>query len=294
MRGRFPSSTKKLSASKPIAAPVSAQARSSTIKASIAPLAPPTASIDPANAALASVVGRPSRSSAQPAGIGRPSLAAIMTLPRAASDSDRSISSGSPALRGNAAAIGIGAEDRMLATGRRHRRRRIAECHADHARGRNRDEMIGRDAEMVAVGHAHEAHAEFSRPRDRLVDRKRAREKRESGFRVDQCGPTTERVTTGVALPSARPLRRCAAYCGIRDIPCDASPWASAPANARAVIAAMRELAPARISARVARSVICAMVSRGMASDPRPPRPCPRSWSTHVRWIRALHRRREA
>ncbi len=66
MRGRFPSSTKNELASKPIAAPVSAVARSSTTSASIAPLVPPIGSIDPSSAAAASVVGFPSRSSAQP------------------------------------------------------------------------------------------------------------------------------------------------------------------------------------------------------------------------------------
>ena len=43
---------------------------------------------------FASVVGRPSRSSAQPSGIGSPFLAATITLPRATSDSDRSMVNG--------------------------------------------------------------------------------------------------------------------------------------------------------------------------------------------------------
>jgi hypothetical protein len=110
MRGRLPSSTKKLDASKPYCAPISAVTSSSTISASIAPLldvAAPTGSIEPSSAALASVVGLPSASSAQPSGIGSPFLAATITLPRATSDRLRSISSGSPARRGNAAATGL-------------------------------------------------------------------------------------------------------------------------------------------------------------------------------------------
>jgi hypothetical protein len=103
----LPSSTKNVSASKPSAAPVSAVTSTSTSSASIAPFAPPIASIEPANAALASVVGRPSWSSAQPSGIGCPALAATITLPRATSDKERSIVSGGPSRRGSAAAIGL-------------------------------------------------------------------------------------------------------------------------------------------------------------------------------------------
>ena len=69
---------------------------SSTTSASIAPLVPPIGSIEPSSAAFASVVGCPSLSSAQPSGIGLPSFAATITLPRAASDSERSIDSGAP------------------------------------------------------------------------------------------------------------------------------------------------------------------------------------------------------
>ena len=86
---------------------MSAHTRSSTTSASIAPLAPPSASIDPSSAALASVVGAPERSSAQPNGIGLPSRAAIMTLPRATCDSDKSMISGAASRRGKIAAIGL-------------------------------------------------------------------------------------------------------------------------------------------------------------------------------------------
>ena len=77
------------------------------MSASIAPFVPPIGSIEPSSAACASVVGLPSRSSAQPSGIGLPCFAATMTFPRATSESDRSMASGAPARRGNTAAMGL-------------------------------------------------------------------------------------------------------------------------------------------------------------------------------------------
>ena len=106
-RGRLPSSTKRVDASKPSAAPASVVTRSSTMSASIAPLVPPMASMLPSRPARASAVGLPFASSAQPSGIGRPSFAAIMSLPRATSDRDMSISRGRPCARGNTAAMGL-------------------------------------------------------------------------------------------------------------------------------------------------------------------------------------------
>ncbi len=109
MRGRLPSAKKKLDASKPKLAPVSAATSSSMISASIAPLGLPTAttgSIESSRPAAGSVVGLPSRSKAQPSGIDWPAFAAAISLPRATSDSDRSISSGSALWRGKTAAIG--------------------------------------------------------------------------------------------------------------------------------------------------------------------------------------------
>ena len=61
----------------------------------------------PVNAALASVVGLPSLSTAQPSGIGLPSLAYTMILPRVTSVSDKSTTIGSAFLRGITAAIGL-------------------------------------------------------------------------------------------------------------------------------------------------------------------------------------------
>ncbi len=107
MRGWLPSSTKNELASKPSAAPVSAVTMSSTISASIAPFVPPIGSMLPSRPAAGLVVGWPSRSSAHPSGIALPSRAATMSLPRATSDSDRSIVTAGPLRRGNVAAIGF-------------------------------------------------------------------------------------------------------------------------------------------------------------------------------------------
>ena len=56
---------------------------------------------------MGSVVGWPSRSSAQPSGIALPSFAATISLPRATSESERSIVIGGPSRRGKTAAIGL-------------------------------------------------------------------------------------------------------------------------------------------------------------------------------------------
>ena len=77
------------------------------MSASAAPFAPPAGTIVPAIAASASVVGRPSASRAQPSGIGFPAFWAIITLPRATWESERSMSNGSPCARGAAKAIGF-------------------------------------------------------------------------------------------------------------------------------------------------------------------------------------------
>ena len=71
-------------------------ARISTASTSAAPRASPMGSMAPPSAALASVVGLPSLSTAQPSGIGSPFLEAIMILPRATLESDRSTTTGSP------------------------------------------------------------------------------------------------------------------------------------------------------------------------------------------------------
>ncbi|KAG1306488.1 hypothetical protein G6F62_015394 [Rhizopus arrhizus] len=68
----------------------------------------------PAKPALGSVVGWPSASSAQPSGMGWLSRAAIISLPRATCDSDRSITKRAPLRRGKTAAIGLGPKSGRL------------------------------------------------------------------------------------------------------------------------------------------------------------------------------------
>ena len=81
----------------------------------------------------------PAASSAQPAGIGSPFFAATITLPRATSDRLRSIISGSGLAARENRGHRVGAEDRVPATGRRHRRRRVGKAQAHHAgRGHRR------------------------------------------------------------------------------------------------------------------------------------------------------------
>jgi hypothetical protein len=68
---------------------------------------PPIAARLPVSAACALVVGWPSRSSAHPSGIGFPSFAYSMILPRTTSVSERSITKASLSWRGKVAAIGL-------------------------------------------------------------------------------------------------------------------------------------------------------------------------------------------
>ena len=81
--GGGPSASKNELASKPNRAPVRATASTSTISARAAPLAPPMGWSAPFRAALASVVGLPVSSTAQPSGIASPFWAAVRILPRA-------------------------------------------------------------------------------------------------------------------------------------------------------------------------------------------------------------------
>ena len=105
--GWLPSGLKKVSASAPKWAPVKVVTSNSTTRANIAPLVPPTASIDPVKPFFGSVVGFPSWSRAQPNGIDSPLSAATINLPRATSDKDRSTLTGGWPVRGKIAAIGL-------------------------------------------------------------------------------------------------------------------------------------------------------------------------------------------
>ncbi len=218
----------------------------------------PSASIEPSSAALAHrSSGGPSRSSAQPSGIGRPSFAATITFP--------------------ARYLGQRQVDRQRSTAAaREIRRRSDWCRraralppaAGIAAGEFPNasptmraagdglEVIRGDAEMVAVGHARErdasirrrgviasatasAHAGNARPQPHRRARRRPARARPSGC----------------AAPSARPLRRCVAYCG--NARHAVRREAAAPRRRRArcaVAGAIVGVAPARCSARDARS----------------------------------------
>ena len=106
-RGAGPSALKNEPASRLKALPVNAAASTSTISASAVPFASPIGCMDPSKAASGSVVGWPSLSKAQPSGISPPDFLAFMTLPRATTDSDRSMTRGGPFSRGVAKAIGL-------------------------------------------------------------------------------------------------------------------------------------------------------------------------------------------
>ena len=104
------------------------------MSASMAPLAPPAGSIMPSSPAFGSVVGLPSLSSAQPGGMGLPSRAATMSLPRATSERLRSITMGGASRRGNAAAIGLVPKSARLPPHIGMAAGRIAEGEPDEAR----------------------------------------------------------------------------------------------------------------------------------------------------------------
>ena len=100
-------------------------------------VAAPIGSIEPSSAACASVVGRPSLSSAQPCGIGSPFFARRPRSCRARlRTATRSIISGSRVPARKDRRDRVRAEDRVPAAGGRHRRRRIREAEPDEAGGR--------------------------------------------------------------------------------------------------------------------------------------------------------------
>ena len=88
-------------------APERPAASTSTIRAMFAPRLPPKASSVPFIAAAGSVVDRPAESSAQPAGISRPSSAALRMLTKAVALDDWSMTSGAPPSTGAAKDIGL-------------------------------------------------------------------------------------------------------------------------------------------------------------------------------------------
>ena len=276
MPGRLPSSTKKLDASKPKRAPITALTSSSTTSASIAPLglvAAPTGSIDPASAAWASVVGWPSASSAQPGGMASPFLAATITLPRATSLRLRSTISGSAPRRGNTAATGLVPKIGCLPP----------------AAGMAAGELAKPSPTMPAAATARRwstttpqwwlrTTPAIATPCCSAAAIASATARSQAGKARPPSASTTRAPpwrcnTRGSAAPLARPLRRWVQYCATRLSPCEPRPCDSASTSAWAVASAMPAPAPARCNWADTSARICA---KGNLM-PGPPATCRRS-----------------
>jgi hypothetical protein len=216
MPGRLPASTKKLDASKPKFAPISAVTKSSTTSASIAPFGLETApigSIDPSRPAFGSVVGRPG-------GVERPADRDRTALLRrhhqlAARDLAqlRSISSGAAARRGNKAATGL-----VPKIGWRPPAAGIAAgefVKASRPAGvGQRPQVIDDHAGVVAAHNADESDPELARASRRLVDRELAGWKREPFARIDDgdrrpcCDDSGDRTPVDPAVAQVRRVLR--------------------------------------------------------------------------------------
>ena len=238
MRGRLPSSARNESASKPKAAPVSAQHRSSTTSASIAPLTPPAGSIMPSSAALASVVGLAFA-------IHRPALRNRLAFARrhhqlAARDfRQRQVDDQRRARRARKdGSDRIGAEDRPPAAPAGIAAGEFPKARPTMPVARDRREVPGGDAEVVAAGHAGEGGAASAGALDRFAHRQRAGRKGKAVGGIDQAG------APAFAQPPAAPRRRRRGRSsgGPRTArhgtaPCDDMPSASAATSAAAVAA---------------------------------------------------------
>ena len=158
-------------------------------------------------------------SSAQPSGIGRPSFAATITLPRATSDSERSIVNGGAASRGKTAAIGLVPNSARLPPAAGIAAGELPKREPDHPRLRDRCEVPRRDAEMMAVGDAGERRRRIRARAPHRLARRRARTPGNASPQrasTSTAPPPLAHDDGATALPSARPLRRCVAYCATR------------------------------------------------------------------------------
>ena len=224
-----------MSASKPNAAPVSAATSSSTTSASIAPLVPPIGSIDPVERGLARRWSAGPRGRApSPSGIGLPSFAATITLPRATSESERSIDKRRAVATRKHGGDRIGAEQRARPPAAAIAAGELPNASPTMPRVGHRYQVIGGDAEMMAVGDAGEAHAvtrgHGGSPRRR---RARRRERRDRSHASTSTAPPVRATTTGMRVAvGAAVAAECVAYCGRRDMPCEARPCDSASTSA--------------------------------------------------------------
>ncbi len=274
MRGRLPSSVKKLLASKPNCEPMSAVTSSSTTSANIAPLVlvvAPIGNIEPCMPALGSAVGWPWASSAQPSGMASPFFAATMSLPRATSLRLRSIINGSAFRRGNTAATGLVPKMGCLppaagmAAGELAKPRPTMPAAATARRWSTTTPQWWLRLTPAKAMPCVRAVATAS-----ATARSQAGKARPSSASI-KSAPPLRCKTLAEAVPLTRPLDKCMAYCATRESPCEPRPWVSASTRARAVLAAMAGLAPARVSACVTRAAASSMLIRVMNEGPPVP-----------------------
>ena len=177
----------------------------------------------------------PSSSSAQPSGIVSPRCFAVMTLPRATFDSDRSITSGARPGSGQANATGLVPNTGLRSAPRRHRARRVDEHQRDEARRR-----ASRSTGWPAAPQWLERRiAAAAMPWLRAASRQRGfgqldrrKGKAVAGVDRDQAGPRPRDERHRACRRSCATLA-CAAYIGTRDRPWPLSPSASAAISAR-------------------------------------------------------------
>ena len=249
MRGRLPSSTKKLEASKPKLRADQRGDQQLDHQRQHRALGLRDGADRQHRALQCRPSGRwsgwPSASSAQPSGmrlafLGRDHQLAARHL----ADRLRSIISGSASRRGNDRRHRVGAEDRVLAAGRRHGRRRVGEAQADHAGSGRRRAGDRRPRRSGGCWSRRQRHTPCSRAAA-MASRTASSQagKARPSLRVDQqrrrpCGAARR----GSAAPSTRPLRRCVAYCAhaAQAVRAQALRFGAAPARARCLAPSRR------------------------------------------------------
>ena len=173
-------------------------------------------------------------------GMFSPRCFAVMMLPRATFDSDRSITSGARPGSGQANATGLVPNTGFRSAPRRHRARRVDEHQRDQALVRQPlDRMAGRAA-MARTADRRRGDALAARGVGQRGFGKLDRRKGEAvgGVDRDQAGPRPRDERASPCRRSCAPCA-CAAYIGTRDRPWPLSPSASAATSARATLRAL-------------------------------------------------------
>ena len=225
--------------------------RSSTISASAAPFASPAGAIAPASAAAGSVVGLPSASKAQSAGMVSPFCRAAMTLPRATLESDRSTTTGSSSSKGAAKATGFVPRSAVfpphgaMAAGVLANISATSPWHASSSTNR-----------PIAPQWCERRMAAKAMPW-RATRSGSCSKARSSAGKANPCAasmanaPGVGASMLGTAKPSTLPEAACAAYATVRLNPCPTCPIASAPTSPRATETAAGPAVRERIRASV-------------------------------------------